>query len=201
MSLNSVIDNGCMLDKLLIEYQIKLGIAVIDKTWKFGLGLNNIINNYNNKLLAGSLNIDNFLCLTAGFLFSNNNILKISLTEFRNNWVFNYNLPSSSLIISQSLYFQANSNNTINWNLQNLTFIYHTGFWNNNITKNFIGPYFTSGNIGNDFMLGGRNSLIHFNLISDSFKGVINLQYLNMTNNSFYSNGMLISSRFINFNI
>ena len=194
MSSNTVKNNGCMLDEILIEYQNNLGITIIDINWKFGLSLNNLIMNFNNQSMASTLNVDNFLCLSAGFLFSNNNNIDLSLTDFVNNWVFNIELASSSLKISESLYFDVKHNNNINWNLRNLSFSNHKGFWRNNITTNFINPNFNSFNLANQFTLGGHNSIIHFNLISDSFIGVINLNYLNIFNNSFYANGKLVSS-------
>jgi hypothetical protein len=192
---NSVKDNGCMLDEIIVEYKNKLNLNLIDNNWKFGFAMSSIVNNINNATVLNSFNIDNFLCLSAGFLFSDVSHLEVSYSVFSNNWVFMKKLASSSLISSQSIYLEAKSNITANWNFRNLTITNHSGFWRNSITKSFTNTNFTSLNMPDEFKLGGRNSIIHLNLISDVFKGSFNLHQLTLINNILYDRGMLITTK------
>ena len=185
-----------MLDEVIYEYRVKLNITTVDSNWKFGLSMNNIITNYKNITIADTLDIDSFMCTTAGIYFSNSNNIDLSSSNFTNNWVFYKKLSSSSILTSQSLYIEDTSSNVVNWNLRNLTFNNHTGYWKNNVTKNFSGLFFTSSSVANDFKMGAQNSVIHLNLISDTFNGTLTMQSLNLFNNSFYGNGMLISTKY-----
>ncbi len=195
MTSNSVKDNGCMLDEVIVEYKNKLNLINIDNNWKFGFAMNTIVNNINNMTILNTINIDSYMCLSAGFLFSDVCQLELSYSVFSNNWVFMKKLASSSLISSQSIYLEAKSNITVNWYFRNLTITNHTGFWRNAITKTFTNTNFTSLNMPDEFKLGGRNSIIHLNLISDDFKGSYNLHQLNLVNNLLYDRGMLITTK------
>lgn len=195
MTSNSVKDNGCMLDEILVEYQNKLNLNTIDNNWKYGLSMSSIVNNVNNVSALNSIPIDNFMCLSAGFLFSDVCELDMSFSVFSNNWVFFKKLASSSIITSQSIYIEAKSNITVNWNLRNLTVTNHSGFWRNSLTKSFKNTNFTSFNMPDEFKLGARNSIIHLNLISDAFKGTFNMYLLSLVNNFLYNRGMLVSTK------